>query len=118
MSITSYDDEHVAVDGRRLHESFILTPHRLIENWSAKSLDTLTKDDIRVLTSLSCPIVLLGTGKRQNFPSPDLLRELIERNIGVEVMDNFAACRTYNILIAESREVALAVMLNNSEQSL
>ena len=59
-------------------------------------------------------ILLLGTGLRQRFPAPALLRPLIERRIGVEVMDSFAACRTYNILMAEGREVAAAIIVEAS----
>jgi uncharacterized protein len=56
-------------------------------------------------------VVLLGTGARQRFPAPVLMRSLIDRGIGVEVMDTHAACRTYNILMAEGRDVAAALIL-------
>ncbi len=111
LAIAAYDAEHVAVNGRRLVRSFLLTPRRLIEDWPPASLDSLTEQDLRAVADLDCPIVLLGTGRRQRFPSPALLRPLIDKRFGVEVMDSFAACRTYNILMAEGREVAAAVIL-------
>jgi len=111
LAITAYDAEHVAVNGRRLTRSFLLTPRRLIEDWPPASVDSLTEQDLRAVADLDCPIVLLGTGPRQRFPSPALLRSLIDKQVGVEVMDSFAACRTYNILMAEGREVAAAVIL-------
>jgi uncharacterized protein len=110
-SITAYDAEHIAVDGRRLTKSFLLTPQRVIEDWPPTSFDTLTEADLRAVAALACPIVLLGTGLRQRFPAPALLRSLIDRRIGVEVMDSHAACRTYNILMAEGREVAAALII-------
>ena len=111
FSITAYDAGHIEVNGRRLTKSFLLTPQRLIEDWSPASVDSLTESDLLSVAELGCPIVLLGTGRRQRFPARALLRPLLERRLGVEVMDTFAACRTYNILMAEGRDVAAALIL-------
>ena len=54
---------------------------------------------------------LRGTGARLRFPRPEITRPLIEARVGVEVMDVQAACRTYNILVAEGRKVAAALLL-------
>ncbi|OHC65140.1 MAG: hypothetical protein A2040_14840 [Rhodocyclales bacterium GWA2_65_19] len=111
LAITSYDAGHIAVNGRRLTKSFLLTPHRLIEDWPPDSLDSVTESDLQAVADLDCPIVLLGTGPRQRFPAPALLRALAERRIGVEVMDSGAACRTYNVLMAEGRDVAAVLII-------
>lgn len=111
LAVTAYDAEGIAVAGRRLSRSFILTPQRLIEDWPPVSLETLCAADMEMLAELDCPIVLLGTGLRQRFPAPALLRPLLARRIGIEAMDSFAACRTYNILMAEGRQVAAALIL-------
>jgi uncharacterized protein len=111
LAVTAYDAEGIAVAGRRLSRSFILTPQRLIEDWPPVSLETLCAADMEMLAALDCPIVLLGTGLRQRFPAPALLRPLLARRIGIEAMDSFAACRTYNILMAEGRQVAAALIL-------
>ncbi len=114
LAVTAYDAEGIAVAGRRLSRSFILTPQRLIEDWPPVSLETLCAADMEMLAALDCPIVLLGTGLRQRFPAPALLRPLLARRIGIEVMDSFAACRTYNILMAEGRQVAAALILETA----
>ena len=111
LAITSYDAEHIAVNGRRLTRSFLLTPQRLVEEWSPSSFNSLTEADLQAIGALGCPIVLLGTGPRQRFPDPALMRSLTERRIGVEVMDSGAACRTYNVLMAEGRDVAAAIII-------
>lgn len=111
MTITAYDAGYVAVNGRRLTRSFLLTPRSLTEDWSATSIDTLSLENIAAIVALESPIVLLGTGARQRFPSVALLRPLIERRIGVEIMDTHAACRTYNILMGEGRDVAAALII-------
>ena len=111
LAITAYDASHIAVNGRPLTRSFLLTPRRLVEDWPPASIEALTEADMAAVAALDCPIVLLGTGLRQRFPAPALLRTLVERRIGVEVMDSHAACRTYNILMAEGRDVAAALIV-------
>lgn len=111
LAITAYDASCIAVNGRRLTRSFLLTPRRLIEDWPPLSFDALTEADMAAVAALECPIVLFGTGLRQRFPAAALLRPLIERRVGVEVMDSHAACRTYNILMAEGRDVAAALIV-------
>jgi uncharacterized protein len=114
LAITSYDAGHIAVNGRRLTKSFLLTPQRLVENWPPASFDELTVTDLQAIAELDCPIVLLGTGQRQRFPAPALLSPLIDRRVGVEVMDSQAACRTYNILMAEGRNVVAALIIEQA----
>ncbi len=111
MSITAYDAGFIAVNGRPLTRSFLLTPRHLIEDWAPESFEALAESDFSAIANLGAPIVLLGTGARQRFPAPGLLRPLLARRVGVEVMDTHAACRTYNILMAEGRDVAAALLI-------
>lgn len=114
LAVTAYDAASIHVNGQRLTRSFILTGERLIEDWPPASIAALSKTDLLPLADLGCSIILLGTGVRQHFPPPALLRPLYEHGIGVEVMDTHAACRTYNILLAEGRAVAAALILEQS----
>ncbi len=91
--------------------SVIVTRTDLISPWRPEQFDAITADDLTLVLPLGCEILLLGTGQRQRFPAPALLRALIEAGIGVEAMSTPAACRTYNILVAEDRKVAAAVVL-------
>lgn len=111
MTITAYDAGYVAVNGRKLTRSFLLTPRSLNEEWPVSGIDALNAENMAAIAALESPIVLLGTGARQRFPSAALLRPLIERRVGVEIMDTYAACRTYNILMAEGRDVAAALII-------
>jgi len=54
--------------------------------------------------------VIFGSGERLRFPKPALLRTLIERRVGFEAMDTAAACRTYNVLVSEGRNVIAALL--------
>jgi len=87
----------------------IVTPERLLR-WNVAGFDALEEADFQVILELNLEILLLGTGPRQRFPHPRLTRALSAKRIGVEAMDLHAACRTYNILMAEERRVAAALL--------
>ena len=107
---TAYGDDYVEINGERRSENLVVLPERIV-GWPARSFDALTRGDFEFLQSLQTEIVLLGTGSRQRFPHPRLTAPLAQAGIGLEVMDLHAACRTYNILVAEDRKVAAALLL-------
>ena len=108
-TITSYGDDYVAVNGARRNRNVIVTAAE-VRDWNAPDFAHLTAEDFSELATLGVEIVLLGTGRRQRFPHPRLTAPLAAKRIGLEVMDSKAACRTYNILVAEERRVALALL--------
>ena len=108
-TFSGYGDGFVMVNGQRHEGSLIVTPDKL-QPWSAATFDALVEADFEVFLGLDLEILLLGTGARQRFPHPRLTRSLAEKRLGVEVMDLQAACRTYNILMAEERRVAAALL--------
>ena len=108
-TITGYGEDHVLVNGQRHDSSVVVLSDRILP-WDAKSFSTLREEDFSLLKNLGVEIVLLGTGPRQRFPHPRLTAPLAAAGIGVEVMDLKAACRTYNILVAEERKVAAALL--------
>jgi uncharacterized protein len=108
-AITGYGEGYVMVNGARHSSSVVVLPDR-IEPWAAQSFDQLSTEDFAFLRDLKAEIVLLGTGARQRFPHPRFGAGLAAAGIGLEVMDLQAACRTYNILVAEQRKVAAALL--------
>jgi uncharacterized protein len=109
-TFTGYGEGFVMVNGERIERSVVVLPDRLIQDWPAEAFDELAPEHFAALAGLGREIVLLGTGTRQRFPRPEILLPLIRAGIGVEVMDLQAACRTYNILMAEERKVAAALL--------
>lgn len=109
-TVTAYGPGYVEINKVRYERAVILTPDRPIAPWDAAGFDALRVEDFAALLSFAPDVVLFGTGARQRFPHPRLLAPLAQARIGVEVMDTHAACRTYNILMAEGRRV-LAVLL-------
>ena len=110
-SITSHGPGYVAVGGERLTRSFLLGPDGLDAAWGPPAFDGLDASHFEALAAIPCDVTLLGTGARQRFPAPALMRPLIEAGRGVEVMDTPAACRTYNVLVAEGRTVVAALIV-------
>jgi len=108
-TFSGYGEGYVKVRDARIDTSTIVTPDR-IQPWSAAGFDDLSEADFEVFSGMDLEILLIGTGAKQRFPHPKLTRALTERRIGIEAMDVQAACRTYNILVAEGRRVAAALM--------
>ena len=89
-----------------------MLPESIIPDWSTATAATLTSADMQILLELGTEIVLLGTGNRLLFPPGALMRPFAPAGIGLEIMDLQAACRTYNILAAEGRKVAAALLFD------
>jgi len=121
-SIRSYNVGEVVINEERLTRSLIVMPERLIRDWEPQNIDQLALEHTRVVTELDPEIILLGTGKSLQFPHAELIGALAKahdvdflsgqnKQIGVEIMDTAAACRTFNILAAEGRSVAAALLM-------
>ena len=110
-TFTGYGEGYVEVNRARHTQSLVVAADRVIVDWPAESVQSLQADHIAALVGLAPEIVLLGTGKAFAFPDPAILAPLHQARIGVEVMDTPAACRTYNILAAEGRNVVAALIV-------
>ncbi|WP_153131857.1 Mth938-like domain-containing protein [Dechloromonas hortensis] len=109
---TAYGEGYVAVNNEKHQKNLILLPESIILEWSTATVSTLTESDMQKLLGLGTEIILLGTGARLRFPAGPLLRPFAPAGIGLEVMDLQAACRTFNILAAEGRKVAAALLFD------
>jgi uncharacterized protein len=101
----------ITIVDREISRSFLLAPDRVIEDWPVARAEDFDAAAAEALFALDPEVVLLGTGARQMFPRREALAALLRRGIGVEVMDNAAASRTYNLLAAEGRRAVAAFML-------
>jgi len=110
-TFTGYGEGYVEVNRTRHVESLVVSGERVVTDWPAESVDSLTADHLAAIIELKPEIVLLGTGATFVFPKPQILAPLHKAGIGVEVMDTPAACRTYNILLGEGRNVVAAIIV-------
>jgi uncharacterized protein len=108
---TGYGEGYVAINDQRFEHAIVVTPGDPVADWDAGSFETLTAAHFAALLTLKPEIVILGTGTKLRFPRPEVTRPLAEAQVGFEAMDTKAACRTFNILMAEGRQVVAAILV-------
>jgi uncharacterized protein len=111
QSISGYGPGWVGVNGEKLTQSVILSSRGERLAWGAERFEDLDAGHFAQLAEVDAEIVIFGSGSRIRFPQAAWLKPLIARRVGVETMDTAAACRTYNILAHEGRNVAVALLL-------
>lgn len=111
MESAAGDELPKGVQIEKLNRSAIILPTLLIRDWPPHTVAELSRPDIQQLAALTPELVIIGTGKRLQWPDRAVLTPLMEAGIGYEIMDTAAACRTYNILSYEGRVVAVALMM-------
>jgi uncharacterized protein len=111
QTVTGYDEHSVEINAKPYTFSLIVLPETPPTAWPVAHFDALSLEHFTQIDATQPDVVILGTGRKQRFVHPKLSAVLTSRRIGIECMDNHAACRTYNILMAEGRKVALALII-------
>ena len=111
QSINGYGPGWVSVDGDKLTASVVIGSKGQRLDWLCESFQDLTAAHFEQLAALAPELVIFGSGNRIRFPEPQWLALLYSMRIGLETMDTQAACRTYNILAGEGRDVVLALLI-------
>ena len=109
--ITGYGDDYIAINKQKYTQNLIVLPNRLILNWQATDFASLAEAHFEILIALQPELVLLGTGATHQFLHPKTVQKLTLNNIPLECMNTAAACRTYNILMSEGRNVAALLLI-------
>jgi len=113
LYVSGYGSGYIAIGERHFHNTLLLTPERILTRPGVDSVQALVPGALPMLSELAAEILLIGTGSAQRAPAPDFIADLAIRRIGVEYMDTPAACRTFNILVAEQRRVAALLFIEN-----
>ena len=108
---TAHGEGYVAVSRERFEHPIVVTPEQVLTDWQPQDFDALDETYFAYFLALKPEILLFGTGAQQRFAHPRLYQALIATGISVEFMSTAAACRTYNILMAEDRRVVAAILL-------
>ena len=111
QSISGYGPGWVSVLGEKITASVVLGSRGQRIDWACQKFEELTPAHFAVLAEERPELVIFGSGGRIRFPKPAWLASLFANRIGIETMDTHAACRTYNILAGEGRDVLLAVLI-------
>jgi uncharacterized protein len=109
--IRAFKPGTIHINDKILDRSVIITPSQLIENWQPQNAQELTAESLAPVAALKPDILLIGTGSTMVLIAVEIYGELINQGIGVEIMDTSAACRTFNALSAENRNVAAALLI-------
>ncbi|MGV8940826.1 MAG: Mth938-like domain-containing protein [Lysobacter sp.] len=105
------DGTMALVNERQLTRSFVITPNHLHDDWGVTDVTLLQPTDLESLMALEPEVILLGSGARQAFPPAAAMAACLRRGVGIEVMTNAAAARTFNVLAGESRRVVAGFVL-------
>jgi uncharacterized protein len=114
LFIRSVSAEGIQVVDDFYHSSIIVSPNQVITDWPVSSVEDITEQHLERVLELQPEVVLIGTGARQAFLPPRQMMFFYSRKIGVEMMTTDAACRTFNVLVSESRNV-VAVLIRAQE---
>lgn len=110
--INAYTADSVSVNGEAHGRSILVPPTGEVIPWDVSALAELTEAHFERIARARPELVVFGSGKLLRFPPAALLRPLMAARIGIETMDTPAACRTYNILVAEGRQVMAALLIH------
>jgi len=113
-AISRHGAEGVLVNGVEHRHGVIVPWQGAVLPWGVERFEGLTEEHFETLAALAPELVIFGSGARLRFPNPRLLKPLMGRRIGVETMDSPAACRTYNVLLAEGRAVVAALLFEHA----
>jgi len=108
--IRSYSNGELRVADQVFHRSCILTPSAVIADWRPTKVEDVQEADLQALFDQKPQLVLLGTGDRQQFPHVSIRGAFARAGIGLETMDLGAACRTFNVLVQEGRNVCAGLL--------
>ena len=109
--IRSFEEGKLHVNDQIIDINVMLTSDEIIADWSPASLENLSIADFELALARSPEVILLGTGLKQRFPHMQLITEIVRQGIGFEIMNTAAACRTFNVLASEQRQVVAALFL-------
>ena len=114
-AISRHGPDGVAINGVEHTQSVIVPWVGEVLRWDVANFDALNLEHFQRLAALKPELVIFGSGARLRFVKPALLKPLFDARIGVETMDSAAACRTYNVLLAESRAVVAALIFEGPQ---
>ncbi|WP_020560256.1 Mth938-like domain-containing protein [Thiofilum flexile] len=110
--ITGYDKDSIWVNGQPCKQAILLTAQSLETPWLNKTFAQWDVHDLEPLLQIKAEVLLIGSGSHYQPLAPRCYQLLVERQLGFEIMDTSAACRTFNLLLMEARSVAAALFIN------
>lgn len=102
------------INSEIFEQSLIVSNDQLVADLDLHCITQLTANHIELIVKMQPEILLVATGKQIKYPDHNLLEPLLKRHIGIEIMNNASAARTYNVLLAEERKVVCLMILEKT----
>jgi uncharacterized protein len=109
--IRGYSATQILIGEQRIERSCIVSATRLVTDWAPAAFSDLEPAHLEAVFALAPELVLIASGATQRFASAAVRAAFAQRGVGLEVMHLGAACRTFNVLVQEERQVAAALFL-------
>ena len=110
--IQSYDDTQIVINDVTYRQTIVVTMQDVIDSWPITDVDQLETSQLNLILEQQPEIVLIGTGAVQKIVNSSIQNYFAQHNLGIEIMSTGAACRTFNILISENRQVAAILIIS------
>lgn len=110
-SIQAYSDNEIKVDSIIYQKSLVVSSREIITDWAIDNVQQLNEDSLEPLLRYSPNIIIIGHKQQGKFPPPTIFEALSKKRIGLECMSIGAACRTFNVLLSELREVVIGIII-------
>ena len=110
LTVTAHSEQGFKIQGDWYQQSLIITPQQLFLDQKLDHIDQFSASLADWIINQQPDLVLVGSGSSLIFPDIAFSGTLLAANIGCEIMDTAAACRTYNVLASEGRKVLAALV--------
>ncbi len=111
ITIRQVEPGAIRIADETISENVVLFRNAIQRGISIDNVAALQEQDLDDLLSQQPEIVIFGTGWKSQRPPRELVFAMARRGIGFETMDTPAACRTFNILVSEGRDVAAILII-------
>ena len=109
-SIEAYSENEIRINSVVYHQNIIVSSQRVITDWSIKAINELTEDTLAPFVEQDPEIILIGHAPLNLFAPLATRQALAKKHIALECMSLGAACRTFNVLLSEGRNVILGII--------
>ena len=108
--IKNYENHKIYIDKEK-YDFNIFVSKDFIMKWSLEDINKIVMNDIDDILKFNPEILIIGTGVHPILPKKEIITQLHNNNIGVEFMSTDAACKTFNVLLHEDRNVIAGLVV-------
>jgi uncharacterized protein len=116
VTVRHVQEGMIKIGNEELTENVVLFRNSIQRGWQAKDIENPDVHDLTDLLAENPEMIIFGTGWQSRLPPRELVFALARRGIGFEMMDTPAACRTFNVLVSEDRDVAAVLIISSKRQ--